>query len=86
MNSGGVFVSAKSVNNWAVKSILSEKAYLYSSPSLSDTSTAYLIRGDIIFVLPSSNNSLVKFRYQQESGKVIEKWVWCEDIGFCGRQ
>ena len=26
MNSGGVFVSAKSVNNWAVKSILSAVA------------------------------------------------------------
>ena len=86
MNSGGVFVSAKSVNNWAVKSILSEKAYLYSSPSLSDTSTAYLIRGDIISVLPNSNNPFVKFRYQQKGGKLIEKWVRCEDVDFCGRR
>ncbi len=86
MSSDGVFLSEKTVSDWIVKSVLSEKAYLYSSPSLSDISTAYLIRGDIIYVLPNSNNPFVKFRYQQKGGKLIEKWVRCEDVDFCGRR
>ncbi len=84
MSSVGVSVSAKGDSGWAEKSVLSEKAYLYGAPSLSEISTAYLIHGDVISVLPNSNNSFVRFRYEQKSGKVIEKWVRCEDIDFCG--
>lgn len=85
MSSDGVFGSERSASYWPVKSVISEKAFLYTSPSLSDMSKAYLVRGDAITVLQKTNYPFVKIRYHQKNEKVIEKWLRCEEIDFCGR-
>lgn len=86
LSTDDAYLSAKNMSGRTVKSVISEKAYLYRSPSSSDITTAYLIRGDIVSVIPNSNNSFVKVYYQQRGGKLIEKWVRCEDVDFCGRR
>ncbi len=78
-----IFSSSRNGSGWVVKSVLSEKAYLYRSPSSSGITTAYLIRGDVVSVSPGPVHPYVKFRYQQKAGKVIEKWMRCEDVDFC---
>lgn len=78
-----VFSSSRNWSGWVVKSVLSEKAYLYRSPSSSGITTAYLIRGDVVSVAPGPVHPYVKFRYQKKTGKVIEKWMRCEDVDFC---
>ncbi|VVN45851.1 hypothetical protein [Pseudomonas fluorescens] len=75
---------ATKANDVKVKSVISEKAYLYRSPLLSDKTASYLIRGDVVSVLSNTNNSFVKFRYTQKNGAVIEKWIRCEDVDSCG--
>lgn len=82
---GDTFASTQSMIKMDVKVVSSEKTYLYNSPSSLDVTRSYLIRGDIIKVLSSSNNFFIKVGYQQKSGKLIEKWVRCEDIESCGR-
>ena len=85
LSTGDTSASTQSMINMGVKVVSAEKTYLYNSPSTSDVTRAYLIRGDIIKVLSSSNNFFIKVGYQQKGGKLIEKWVRCEDIESCGR-
>lgn len=85
LSTGDTFASTQSMINMDVKVVSSEKTYLYNSPSSLDVTRAYLVRGDIIKVLSSSNNFFIKVGYQQKGGKLIEKWVRCEDIESCGR-
>ena len=82
---GDKLVSTQTMISMAIKFVSSDKAYLYSSPSSLDITQSYLIRGDVVSVLSSSNNSFIKVSYQPKGGKPIEKWVRCEDIDFCER-
>lgn len=79
----GVSSPSQNMSGWIVRSVLSEKAYLYTSPAPSGVTSAYLVRGDVVSVSPSPVHPFVKFRYQQKLGKVIEKWIRCEDVDFC---
>lgn len=82
---GDKLVSTQTMISMAIKVVSSDKAYLYSSPSSLDITQSYLIRGDVVSVLSSPNNSFIKVSYQPKGGKPIEKWVRCEDIDFCER-
>lgn len=71
------------ISGWTQKSIVSERAYLYMSPSSLGVTKAYLIRGDVVAIYLKSINSFVEVRYQQKGGRLIEKWMRCQDVDFC---
>jgi hypothetical protein len=66
------------------KYVISDKAPFFNSPKPSDKSRSYLIKGDKVSLLRKSDEGLYWLvDYVSSAGHKTEKWLRCEDIGYC---
>ncbi|VWB31153.1 hypothetical protein BLA6863_01335 [Burkholderia lata] len=83
---GKVFPVWSSARNQAKQkslAVLVDRAYLYDRPFFQGDGKSYLIKGDRVNVIGSAENGFVKFRYITRKGRIIEKWLKCEDVNSC---
>ncbi|WP_152248986.1 hypothetical protein [Xanthomonas maliensis] len=69
---------------WTEHTVTVNKAELYASPNSSAVTKAYLVRGDVVSVQPPQANGFMQSRYTLKSGKILERWIRCESINYCG--
>jgi len=61
---------------------LSSNAHLFNTPNERITSSNYLIKGDQVQLIDTSQleNGWCKVKYTAKSGKVFEKWMKATDL------
>ncbi|WP_322106532.1 hypothetical protein [Paraburkholderia sp. J41] len=68
----------------SIKTVIINKAYLFNSPTSSGIDRSYLIKGDgVSLVKKSDSGRYWLVDYVSSHGLRIEKWLRCEDIGYC---
>lgn len=66
------------------KIVVNEKAYFYNSPNFTDIAKSYVVIGDVVYLVKRSNNGRYWLTdYVSARGLKTEKWLRCEDIGYC---
>ena len=66
------------------KVVISNRAYFYNYPESSNIGKSYLIKGDVVnLVKKSDDGQYWLVDYVSSHGRKTEKWLRCEDIGYC---
>jgi hypothetical protein len=66
------------------KVVISDRAYFLNSSTSTDIGRSYLIKGDAVSLVKKSDNGRYWLAdYVSSHGLRTEKWLRCEDIGYC---
>ncbi|MCU9955964.1 hypothetical protein OEJ37_21615 [Burkholderia sp. BKH01] len=66
------------------KVVVSNRAYFYNYPESSNIGKSYLIKGGVVnLVKKSDDGQYWLVDYVSSHGRRAEKWLRCEDIGYC---
>ncbi|HDR8868199.1 hypothetical protein [Burkholderia territorii] len=66
--------------------VVVDKAFLYDTPSRSQVSRVYVIKGDWVKLLNvSSDLQFWKIEFVSNNKRHITKWINCADINFCAK-
>lgn len=66
------------------KTVVHNKAYFFNYPALPGITKSYLIKGDSVVLIKESDDGKYWLSdYISAHGIRTEKWVRCEDIGYC---
>ena len=68
------------------RKVVARKAFLYDSPSKSQVSRAYVVKGDSVRVVKISDNlKFCKIEFLTKNGRRLNKWIECSEIDFCAK-
>ncbi len=68
------------------RKVVVRKAFLYDSPSKSQVSSVYVIKGDSVRVVEVSDDSKFwKIELLTKNGRRLNKWIDCSEIDFCAK-
>ncbi|WP_321913783.1 hypothetical protein [Paraburkholderia sp. J11-2] len=66
------------------KTVINDRAYFFNAPIASTIDRTYLIKGDAVsLVKKSADGRYWLADYVSSHGRRTEKWLRCEDIGYC---
>lgn len=68
------------------RKVVAKIAFLYDSPSKSQVSRAYVIKGDSVRVVEvSADLKFWKIEFLTKNGNRLNKWIDCSEIDFCAK-
>ncbi|WP_148669109.1 hypothetical protein [Burkholderia pyrrocinia] len=68
------------------RKVVAKRAFLYDSPSKSQVSRSYVIKGDSVRIINVSPDSRFwKIEFVTANGRHLVKWIDCSDIDFCAK-
>ena len=68
------------------KLVVANKAYLYNEPSVLNHGRVFVVKGDYVKLIKiSADLRFWEVEFAAKNGKVIEKWIDCQDIDFCAK-